>query len=332
MREIAEHIGKSLDCGIDTVLVTVVQGRGSTPRHGGSQMLIDAKGLACGTIGGGAVEAHGIKVASTLLGQRKARVEDLGLRKDLGMACGGGATLLFTPICANDEEWRAVASALLRCYNERIDACLALRCVVGEEPFGGGVALFDANSALLAGNSGIDAGLLGSLHEPHIAENWFAMPVCLPVRAIVFGGGHVGRATVEALARVGFACTLYDNRPEFAVPERFPSAQEVICGSYQDIAASFAFDKRDFVLIMTSGHESDFAVLEQALRQPLAYVGMMGSRRKIATGRARMLEAGISEEAFDTVHAPIGLEIEAETPEEIAVSIAAECILCRARG
>ncbi len=332
MREIAEGIADAIGRGGDTVLVTVVQGRGSTPRHGGSQMLIDAKGLACGTIGGGAVEAHGIETALALLGQRKARVEDLGLRKDLGMACGGGATLLYTPICANDEEWRAVALELLRCNHERIDVCLVLRCVMGEELFEGGVALFDASGALLAGHGRIDADSLGSLCEPHNAGSWFVMPVCLPVRAVVFGGGHVGRATVEALSRVGFACTLYDNRPEFAVPERFPSAQEVICGSYQDIAASFAFDKRDFVLIMTSGHESDFAVLGQALRQPLAYVGMMGSRRKIATGRSRMLQAGISEEAFDAVHAPIGLEIKAETPEEIAVSIAAECILCRAEG
>ena len=88
--------------------------------------------------------------------------------------------------------------------------------------------------------------------------------------------------------------------------------------------------ERDFVLIMTSGHESDYAVLEQALRAPLAYVGMIGSRHKIALGRERMMEAGISKEAFDALHAPIGLDIKAETPEEIAVSIAAECICERA--
>lgn len=83
---------------------------------------------------------------------------------------------------------------------------------------------------------------------------------------------------------------------------------------------------------MTHSHRHDFAVLEQVLRQPLAYVGFMGSRRKIATARERMLEAGIPESALDAVHMPIGLDIKAETPEEIAVSIAAECILHRQRA
>ena len=81
---------------------------------------------------------------------------------------------------------------------------------------------------------------------------------------------------------------------------------------------------------MTYSHTFDYAVLEQALRQPLAYVGFMGSRRKIAVARQRLLEAGVSAELLDTVHMPIGMDIKAETPEEIAVSVAAECILHRA--
>ena len=156
------------------------------------------------------------------------------------------------------------------------------------------------------------------------------MPISIPVRAIVFGGGHVGHATIAALAQVGFACTLFECRPEFAQSEDYPDAEQIILGDYEDIASSLSFDKRDYVFIMTYSHAFDYAILEQALRQPLAYVGFMGSRRKIAVARQRLLDAGVSEELLDTVHMPIGLDIKAETPEEIAVSVAAECILHRA--
>ena len=159
---------------------------------------------------------------------------------------------------------------------------------------------------------------------------WLALPLEMPVRAVVFGGGHVGRATVAALARVGFACTLFDSRPEFACPEDFPDAREVLCGDFDNIAASISLDERDFILIMTPGHNSDFAVLEQVLRQPHAYVGLIGSRRKIAAARQQMLAAGIPQADIDAVHMPIGLAIGAETPEEIAISITAECIQARA--
>ena len=156
------------------------------------------------------------------------------------------------------------------------------------------------------------------------------MPVALPARAVVFGGGHVGTATVEALSRVGFECTVFECRPEFARPEAHPLAHRVILGDYHDIHASLDLDEHDYALIMTHGHTSDFAVLEQVLRQPLAYVGLMASRRKIGVARDLMLKAGISQDAFDQVHTPIGLDIKAETPAEIAVSIAAELILHRA--
>ena len=176
----------------------------------------------------------------------------------------------------------------------------------------------------------MQASLIAGLERRAVIDGRFVMPVSLPARAIVFGGGHVGRATVSALSRVGFCCTLFDCRPEFAQHSRVPEAHDVILGDYDNIAASLTLDEHDFVIIMTHTHRSDYALLEQVLRRPLAYVGLMGSRRKIATGRELMLNAGIPQEAIDAVHMPIGLDIAAETPEEIAVSVAAECIMRRA--
>ncbi len=348
MREIAECILRAVDEGRETVLVSVVAVKGSAPRHVGSQMLVSADGLECGTIGGGAVEAHGIVEARAMAGRGcdAPRVEDLALKQhgsnNLGMACGGDATLLYTPLGAYDERWRQVAGEVLRCIDQRTPAYLALRCPAGEDAHGGhsavagSVALYAANGECLAGAADVLRDMPDEM--PHaanfacLAGDWFVIPVPVPVRAVVFGGGHVGRATVEALSRVGFSCTLFDNRSEFADPKCNPAAAEVVLGDYDNIAGSIALDARDYVLIMTSGHVSDIAVLGQALRKSLAYVGMIGSRKKIATARKMLLEQGISEAALDTVHMPIGLDIQAETPEEIAVSIAAECIQHRARG
>ena len=295
MRTIAEHIARASREARDLVLVTIMESKGSTPRHAGSQMLVDENGLACGTIGGGAVEAHAIKEARGMLGENLSLVENMELKlaskKGLNMPCGGDATLLYTPVNAGDTHWRDAAREMLHCIDQRIPSYLVVKCPEGEQ------------------SSESTVALLGR----------FVMPVSLPTRAIVFGGGHVGRATVSALSRVGFCCTLFDCRPEFAQHSRVPEAHDVILGDYDNIAASLTLDKHDFVIIMTHTHRSDYALL-----------GLMGSRRKIATGRELMLNAGISEEAIDAVHMPIGLDIAAETPEEIAVSVAAECIMRRA--
>lgn len=368
MREIAECMAAALADGRDVVLVTIAGGKGSAPRHAGSQMLVDAEGLACGTIGGGALEAHAIAQARALLGSGHGRFEQLDLVADLGMACGGSASLLYAAVRGGEARWTQLAAAIIRCLDERTPATLLLRCPEGQQLFEAAAALVDADGKELAGDCGAapadadrtagaggfaslgngsdavdDDGAAGRaavcdatpLHSVGAAASrfdgaWLALPLEMPVRAVVFGGGHVGRATVAALARVGFACTLFDSRPEFACPEDFLGAREVLCGDFDSIAASISLDERDFILIMTPGHNSDFAVLEQVLRQPHAYVGLIGSRRKIAAARQQMLAAGIPQADIDAVHMPIGLAIGAETPEEIAISITAECIQARA--
>ena len=105
----------------------------------------------------------------------------------------------------------------------------------------------------------------------------------------------------------------------------------MLLGDYRDIGAKVTLLPEDYVVIMTPGHQADFEVLEQALRRPTAYVGCIGSRHKVAATRARLLAAGLTDADADRIHSPIGLDIGAETPEEIAVSIAAELIAVRAR-
>ena len=147
---------------------------------------------------------------------------------------------------------------------------------------------------------------------------------------MIFGAGHIARALVPLLRTINFRPVVFDDRPEYADPAAFPEAEAVLCGDFRDIAATIDVTPEDYVIIMTSGHLHDLEAEEQMLRRETAYVGVIGSRSKIAYVSQRLREAGISEEAIASVHTPIGTPIRAVTPEEIAVSIAGELIYERA--
>lgn len=159
---------------------------------------------------------------------------------------------------------------------------------------------------------------------------YYIEPLTQAGHAYIFGGGHVGTALAPVLASVGFRVVIYDNRPDFAKPDHYPSAEQVILGDYLDIGAYLTLTENDYVCIMTPGHQADREVLLQALRSPATYIGCIGSRHKIAATNAYLMANGIPEADLARVHAPIGLEIYGQTPAEIAVSVAAEMIRHRA--
>lgn len=149
-------------------------------------------------------------------------------------------------------------------------------------------------------------------------------------RVWLFGGGHVGRALVPVLHSIDFSVIVYDNRKELAVKEQFPLATEVWYGSYDTLDDRIQIEAKDYVVIMTPGHQGDYEILQQVLHTPATYIGCIGSRRKVAVTTKRLQEAGHSLENISRIHSPIGLSIHAETPAEIAISIAAEMIAHRA--
>lgn len=149
-------------------------------------------------------------------------------------------------------------------------------------------------------------------------------------RAVIFGGGHVSRALVKVLSSVEFECVVVENRPEFADLSKFDGVSNVILADYKDIENSIELKDDDYVIIMTHGHVHDLDVLSQVLKRNVSYVGVMGSRKKIAFVNDSLRKEGMDEEKIASVHTPIGLKIGAVTPEEIAVSVAAECIMVRA--
>lgn len=253
------------------VLVTILESKGSAPRHAGAFMAVLGGGECIGTIGGGKVEAVCQQRAARALAEQQSAVEEYDLNdqgpNQVGMACGGQVRVEFLYLPAGRESAQELARR--------------------------------------AAQTG--AG-----------------------RVLLFGAGHVARALAALLPALEFEYWVVDDRPEFAVKEAFPGAAGVLC---EDMAA--AVDRlepteEDLIVIMTRGHEHDYEVLRKALTTPAGYIGLMGSRRKIAMTRQKLEKEGFGPEQFDRVSTPIGLSIGAETPEEIAVSILAQMIQVRA--
>ena len=151
--------------------------------------------------------------------------------------------------------------------------------------------------------------------------------------AFIFGAGHVGKALEPVLRYVNFTTKVIDDRPDYANRERFPEADEVVViDSFLDAYQGVETDENSYIIIMTRGHSADYDVLKQTLGKTVGYIGMIGSRGKVAQLYKMAKEDGFTQEQLDRVHSPIGLEISAETPEEIAISVVAEMIKVRAEN
>ncbi|MEN6324862.1 MAG: XdhC/CoxI family protein [Syntrophomonas sp.] len=157
-------------------------------------------------------------------------------------------------------------------------------------------------------------------------------PYLAPHELIILGGGHIAKSLVELGNLLGYITTVVDDREEFVSEQRFPQASRRICCSFDDLDKNLSPGSRSSVVVVTRGHQHDWICLRQMLKYPLVYLGVIGSRRKVAMLRENILSAGYPEEICNRIYMPIGLNIGAQTPEEIAVSIAAELINVRRSG
>lgn len=303
MQQIFETLQKEWAAGHDAILVSVVGQNGSVPRGKGAQMLVGTAGRLCGTIGGGPAEFDAVEKARELLGRRENTIRQYVLRQnpmeDTGAVCGGEVTVAFHYIPAGHAAWEALAQDVLSHLREHRPAYLLLR----------------------------DIPVLSDVPTEDVPS----LPLPVQQRAIIFGAGHCSAALCPLLTTVGFRVTVFDDRPDWNTPERFPTAETRIIGDFSHIVPSLTLTEEDYVVIMTSGHSHDYQVEKQVLRQKTAYVGVIGSRAKTAVVNEKLRRDGFSEEALAAVHTPIGIAIRAVTPEEIAVSIAGEMILERAK-
>lgn len=327
MERIFNKLAEQMASGYDSVLVTIIDQVGSTPRGMGTQMLVGDSGILAGTVGGGAIEKRAIEHGIELLAKKKSEVCGYDLsganQSDLGMVCGGGVTLLFNYVAAQNTAWRKVLDEMLRRFAADSPGFLVQQLETGLP------SLLNESGCVLTGNP-LVLELQDINYSGNKLDGYFILPLATKQRIFVCGGGHVAQSLVPVLASVDFKVIVVESRPEFARPELFPAASEVKLVDYSQLGNYLDLRPTDFFAIMTHGHVHDYTVQEQLLRSEYAYVGVMGSKRKIASVNARLIAAGISQEKIDSVHTPIGVKIGAVTPAEIAISVAAECIAIRA--
>jgi xanthine dehydrogenase accessory factor len=335
------------------VLATIIRLIGSGPRGAGTKFLVMEDGSYVGTIGGGLLEAEVLKEAKTVFAAGKpARLRLSLMGKDVAetdMICGGDVEVFLEPLLLGDEGQIEILKKSEEIQKRGGSGLLVT--VVDAERWGkeGSLKVFLDSSGErmggLAGMKNIEDELYRILaqrlekREPAIdlfedsrgkQVELFVEPVLSDPYLYIFGGGHVSSQIVPLANKVGFKVVVVEDRPDFADPERFPGAEGVSCHPFDGVMGRFPVDESSYIIIVTRGHLNDKLILEQSLRTRARYIGMIGSKRKKAMIYERLLEEGFTQKDLDRVYAPIGLDIGAETPEEIAVSIVAELIQVRA--
>ena len=318
----------------DFVFVTVIASSGSSPRGAGSRMLVLPDGTSHGTVGGGNVEYHAIQQAKEVLVSKKSFSKGYHLHAgetaDLGMICGGDVVIYFQYMSWENEEFYRLCCQLLEDWDKNESSWLIMD-ITDETAWAAGYYSPEHN---LIGLSLTDLKPLLQTQAVQAVINgrrYYSEPLVRQGIVYVFGGGHVAQELVPLLSHLDFRCVLYDDREAFSNPSLFPDAARCITGDFSDISQYVTIQPQDYVCIMTRGHQSDYILQQQILKTDAHYIGVMGSRKKSAAIRQKLLDDGFTGTQIDRINTPIGLSILAETPAEIAVSIAAQLVMIRAR-
>jgi xanthine dehydrogenase accessory factor len=346
MIKLLQSICHLLEEGEDICLVTVIGQSGSTPRSVGAKMMVRRNGAIIGTIGGGLVEFHAQKLAREVFESCRALTEAVEFSGANAaatdqMICGGRMEILLELLTADQENLTELKELIVALQNGHRGFLIKLLDTSGEVGRRMEWCLVNDDSVTI-GTLSPPASLFDSLtgeaakaKQPMAVSvedrRYFVEPTLLPGTVFLFGAGHVSRSLAVFTSLVGFRTVVLDDRPEFASSERFPRAEQIkVIPSFPQAFEGLEIDRDGYVVIVTRGHLHDKTVLEQALKTDAGYIGMIGSRRKRDLIYRELLTKGFSQAELGRVHAPIGLAIGAETPEEIAVSIVAELIQVRA--
>lgn len=331
MRKLFSLLKDTLQNGQDAVLVSVVASSGSAPRGAGAHMLVTKEGRVRGTVGGGAVEYQCLQVAKEVLDNKDSHLEEFRLHPnqaaDLGMVCGGDVSIYFKYIPSNDEEMIDLSIKAGRMFDQDVKCWLAIE--LSKEGNGQMYLYEEGDPPKEVRDAARAKAQSGSPDSP---VKYYLEKLVQGGKVYIFGGGHVAQEAVPTLARVHFDCIVLEDREEFAKPELFPGVrrtQLVDMEHLEEICGDITPD--DYVCVMTRGHQHDFLVEKQVLQTPAYYIGVIGSRKKKEAVFKRLREEGYTDQDLARIKTPVGLDIQAETPAEIAVSIAAEMIRERAR-
>ncbi|MFJ8017960.1 XdhC family protein [Streptomyces sp. NPDC096339] len=369
MLDIAEELNRWVQQGRDFAVATVVAVGGSAPRQPGAALAVDGEGTAIGSVSGGCVEGAVYDLCLQALEDGETVLERFGYSDDdafaVGLTCGGIIDILVAPVRVGSPARAVFASAAKAA--SRGEAAAVARVAEGPAGLMGGVVLVRADGsyegtltarphadATLGGHPELDravaeearsmleAGATGVLEigadgrlcgEPLKVLVESSVP---PPRMIVFGAIDFASALVRIGKFLGYRVTVCDARPVFATRTRFPEADEIVVDwphRYLEAQISAGdLDGRTVLCVLTHDAKFDVPLLETALRLPVAYVGAMGSRRTHEDRNRRLREVGVTELELARLRSPIGLDLGGRTPEETALSIAAEIVANRRGG
>jgi xanthine dehydrogenase accessory factor len=334
--------------GQDFVLATILVARGSSPRHTGTRFLIRKEGTTVGTIGGGLFEANVQRFAAEALKNgtsHRALFSFSG--PDTGsadMICGGEAEVLVEFVNAANKTKEHIFRRLAHNAGRRTPAYwLTLVAIAPGESTSASVEhlFLDKEGGSIGGFAGDDIAVKALperrllkpfqlIEVPGLQNPVFLEWVHPRGTVYIFGAGHVGVCVAHLATYVDFKVVVLDDREEFANLQRIPVATEVVvAASFVDAFSALSADEDSYIVIVTRGHAHDKTVLSHALRTRAGYIGMIGSRRKTSLIYEALLKEGFTQADLSRVHAPIGLPIGGETPEEIGMSIVAEMIAVR---
>ncbi len=296
--------------GRGAVLATVIETWGSAPRGAGSQMVVDGAGLMMGSVSGGCVEGAVVLEAAEVLAERRPRVLTYGVSDAdafaVGLACGGTIRVLVEPVGA----WAEVLERLVAARAAGVAVALVTDLATYQRQLVGPGEEAAVDARLRSDRSGVEEGRFIAVHNRGL-------------RLIVVGAVHIAQGLMAMARACGYQPVLIDPRSSFAAAARFPG--EAVVDDWPDEAmARLAPDARTAVVTLTHDPKLDDPALAAALRSGAFYVGCLGSKRTHAKRVERLAALGFAAEEIARLHAPVGLDIGARNPAEIAVSIMAQ--------
>lgn len=291
-------------------LLTVIENSGSSPGRKGFKMLVTQDGFILGSVGGGVMEFALVEEAKKLLREEhpptfiKKQIHKGDIKDGSGMICSGEQTIAFHYL---DTTHLGTVTQLIHSLEKGQKGCLHL-----------GINTFQFSEELLPTQFA---------YEIHAPNDWyFKEHIGFKDTLYIVGGGHVGVAVSELFEKLGFYVIVFDNRPHLNTLEANTFAHEKHIINYRNIASYIQPGMSSYVAIMTNKYTDDKLVLSRLLENSYRFLGVLGSKAKLKTMWEVFHKEGVPTQQLDKVHAPIGLSIKSETPEEIAVSIAAQII------
>ena len=348
MERLYSEIVKALEKKEKVALATLIHRLGSAPRAVGAKYLVKEDGTSVGSIGGGCVEAEVWQGAQEVMRKGEGGVLHFELTAaqlaEGGLICGGNIDIFLEPL---REDCLDIYREMVKIKQKGGAGILATLISINGAFYKG------EGAKVLLKSSGEKVGFLsdGKQIEKKVLEEGASAlkeekprvlvltdhekmeillePVFSEPTVYIFGAGHISEQLAPLVKKVQFRVVVLDDRDIFANRQRFPDADEVMVSEFERCFDRLVIDESSYLIIVTRGHLYDGIVLEQAVKTKARYIGMIGSKKKIRTLYQNLMEKGIPKASLDRVYAPVGIDINSETPEEIAVSIVAELIKVR---